>query len=652
MLFGITWEGALRTISQILSSGVAITAFSLLLFSLAYNLRERVVRAFILILLFVTIVFTTESIASSSQQSLVIEIMLKVKWVGIVLLPAAYLDFSDSLLTLTGRPSRGRRLWTVRLTYLFSLVLVVLIPLNVLVGSYVETSLPAPHLSRTPLTSVFAIYYVGVMIVAGTLLYRAYLRTITKTSRRRMIYLLAGATAAAVGTYPFLLFGFGLFSKFPAIFWILVSVSSLGVGGFLVVLAYSVAFFGVTWPDRIIKSRLFKWFLRGPFTASVTLALITIVRRFGMIWNNPYNAFVPIFMVGIIIFLEYVITLLAPFWEKLLFFGSDRKEIVQIKNLEENLLTRSDLSQFLEIVTATICDLLQVKGSFVAMMNGARLEILTTSGDDKAFRNIETSNELVQLSLQERAESNIDFFHWEEHLLIPLVYDDEQNGNLFLGLLGFPWDESREMDPEHLDSINLLTYRVGVALRDWHLQQQVMVSMASLQPQVALIQQLRAASSYNKTELLLQDIELPDEDFVAWVKDALSHYWGGPKLSESPLLRLRIVQSALKQYDGNPTNALRGILKTAIENIKPDGERRFTAEWILYNILEMKFLEGKKVREVATRLSMSEADLYRKQKVALEAISKAIIGMELATQSEDQISTSNNEVETNGSKNQ
>ncbi len=37
--------------------------------------------------------------------------------------------------------------------------------------------------------------------------------------------------------------------------------------------------------------------------------------------------------------------------------------------------------------------------------------------------------------------------------------------------------------------------------------------------------------------------------------------------------------------------------------------------WILYNILEMKFLEGKKVREVAMRLAMSEADLYRKQRV-------------------------------------
>jgi hypothetical protein len=177
---------------------------------------------------------------------------------------------------------------------------------------------------------------------------------------------------------------------------------------------------------------------------------------------------------------------------------------------------------------------------------------------------------------------------------------------------------------------------VTIALRDWRLQQQVFVSLESLQPQVALIQQLRAASSFNQQSVFLAETDLPDEDFVSWVKDALTHFWGGPKLTESPLLRLSIVQDALQEYDGNTTNALRAVLKSAIENIKPEGERRFTAEWILYNILELKFVEGRKVREVATRLAMSEADLYRKQRIALEEISKVIIGMEMAAREEEQ----------------
>ncbi|MGD8849890.1 MAG: hypothetical protein PVF18_09215, partial [Anaerolineales bacterium] len=47
-----------------------------------------------------------------------------------------------------------------------------------------------------------------------------------------------------------------------------------------------------------------------------------------------------------------------------------------------------------------------------------------------------------------------------------------------------------------------------------------------------------------------------------------------------------------------------------------------------YNILELKFLQGRKVRDVAVKLAMSEADLYRKQRVAIEAIAEAIADME------------------------
>jgi len=84
----------------------------------------------------------------------------------------------------------------------------------------------------------------------------------------------------------------------------------------------------------------------------------------------------------------------------------------------------------------------------------------------------------------------------------------------------------------------------------------------------------------------------------------------------------------VEDHEGNPTNALRAILRQAIERVRPEGERRFTAEWILYNILEMKFMEGHKVRDVAMRLAVSEADLYRKQRVAIEEVANAIIDME------------------------
>ena len=46
------------------------------------------------------------------------------------------------------------------------------------------------------------------------------------------------------------------------------------------------------------------------------------------------------------------------------------------------------------------------------------------------------------------------------------------------------------------------------------------------------------------------------------------------------------------------------------------------------DILEMKFMEGRKVRDIALRLALSEADLYRKQKVAIESVARIILEME------------------------
>ena len=113
------------------------------------------------------------------------------------------------------------------------------------------------------------------------------------------------------------------------------------------------------------------------------------------------------------------------------------------------------------------------------------------------------------------------------------------------------------------------------------------------------------------------------------MKDALSHYWGGPKFTHSPLLRLRIVSDTLSQADDDPTRALRLVLGQGIERLRPEGKQNFTApEWLLYNILEMRFVQGRKVREIADRLAMSESDLYRKQRVAIGQLARVLTEME------------------------
>jgi hypothetical protein len=185
------------------------------------------------------------------------------------------------------------------------------------------------------------------------------------------------------------------------------------------------------------------------------------------------------------------------------------------------------------------------------------------------------------------------------------------------------------LDHEELAVLHTLADRATAALEDRRLQREVFQALDRLLPQIEEIQRLRAsAQPSGAQDLAPTPSVIESAELTAMIKNALSHYWGGPKLTDSPLTRLRVVEQALRDHDGNTANALRAVLRQAIERIKPEGQRKFTAEWILYNILEMKFLQNRRVREVAMRLAVSEADLYRKQRTAIEQVARAIVAME------------------------
>lgn len=618
-----------QTLNDILTAGIAIMAFSLLLYALSFNLRDRVARSFAIILVSVVIVFTSEALQDNIDFMGLAGFFLRFQWVGIAYLPAAYLHLSDAVLVTAGRPSRGRRRIAVRLMYLLSTIFLILLALGLLVGPVVEGGEPAPHLQRTLWTEVFTVYYLAAMVWAWVNFTRAYRLMLTRSGRRRMLYLMAGATAPALGSYPYLLYGSPIAAQFPLAFWTTAMLVNLVVGALVVVMAYAVAFFGVSWPDRVIKSRLFKWIMRGPVTASVTLGVMTVVRRIGESFGVSYSAAVPVVMVACVLLMEHLITLIAPLWERFLFFGGDRQELVLLQNLEERLLTQSDLRQFLEAVLAAVRDNLQSSSAFVAALDDGMVTLLVNAG-----RNLPVQDQLGQVpKIIDQEDSLTREYLWGEYWIFPLRQRRADDQDLdttppLLGFLGVARNGLVNIEREQRQSILLLANRAALALEDRRLQRNVFRSIAQIQPQVELLQRLRAAGRYDSAQSLLTE-ELPeDSDMATWVKDALNHYWGGPKLTQSPLLKLRVVQQAAEDNEGNLSNALRSVLRRAVEQVRPQGERRFTTEWILYNILEMKFIEGRKVREVAAKLAMSEADLYRKQRVAVEAVARAILEME------------------------
>ncbi|GAB4480275.1 MAG: histidine kinase N-terminal 7TM domain-containing protein [Anaerolineales bacterium] len=630
----------LRTLNQLLTAGIAITAFSLLIYALSFNLRDRVTRSFAMILACVVIVSVGDALSSVASTREMRELWLRLEWIGIAFLPAAYLHFSDAVLTTTGRPSRGRRRLAVRLSYLVSLGFLATLPFSLLVGPLINAAKPAPHLQRTWLTDVFSFYYLLLSAIAWVNLVRAYRRTLTTASRRRMGYLLVGSLAPTLGSYPYLLFGSDFARQHTLIFWFTAVAGNVVVSFLLILMAYAVAFFGVPWPDRVVKRRLAKWILRGPVTASTVLAVTTIARRIGERYGMPYNAAVPFLMVGTLLILQHLITLTAPLWERILLIGNDRKDIERLQAIEERLLTRGDIRQFLEAILAAMCDLLQTDQAFIVTLAPTGMETLVTIGRVDYF---EKEDLAAQILTQIQLNHGDSYFAWGDFWLFPL-YSQSTEAEQLLGLMGAKCPKDERLDTEQAQALQILSQRAALILEDRLLQSQLFSSLEAFSPQMEWLQRLRALARYNSGASLtaaeeVDQVLLPSESMARWVKEALTHYWGGPRLSRNPLIKLRVVQQALNEHGDNPTNALRAILRRAIDQVKPEGERRFTAEWILYNILEMKFMEGKSVREVAKRLALSEADLYRKQRVAIEEVARAILEMEKQVATEEQNSS-------------
>jgi hypothetical protein len=190
-----------------------------------------------------------------------------------------------------------------------------------------------------------------------------------------------------------------------------------------------------------------------------------------------------------------------------------------------------------------------------------------------------------------------------------------------------PLDLSEEEDRR----LEELARQAAIALEDRRLQEDVFDAVEHILPEIDVIQRRRGAQRYvgSPPPPPLEGTLAADAEFFNQVKDALSHMWGGPKLTTSPLLRMAVVDQALRHHNGNAPKALRAVLVDAIAQLRPDGPHSLTAaEWLLYNILEMRFVKGERVRDIARKLAMSESDLYRKQRLAIEAVARMVVQME------------------------
>jgi hypothetical protein len=209
----------LRVVNEILVAGNAITALALLLYALTFNLRDRVARTFALIMGCVAVIGLTDILAATALGDQEIDAWLRLQWLGLAFLPATYLHFSDALLEATGRPSRGRRVWAVRLAYAGGLAAFLgAAQPGLLLGQAAEAG-GVPHLTAGIFFPLFLLFFFVTLAIAASGFWRAYQRSRTRTSRRRMRYLMLGAAGPVLIAYPFLTAGGPFLLQWPLVFW-------------------------------------------------------------------------------------------------------------------------------------------------------------------------------------------------------------------------------------------------------------------------------------------------------------------------------------------------------------------------------------------------------------------------------------------------
>jgi hypothetical protein len=424
----------------------------------------------------------------------------------------------------------------------------------------------------------------------------------------------------------------------PRFFWLVLLFGNIVVAVMFSLLTYYISYFGAVSPDRVVRVRLFKFMARVPLTAIIVLIVYISIPRAGSLLGLPVQTVQVIAIVGTIILMEWAIHAFKRPLERL-FQLTDEPEVRRIQQLSERVLTTRDLQQFLESVLASTCEVLRTPTAFVASLTSEGPKLEAVIGQLGKFEDVwsatdwqESWQALAQSNAENALEESGDFIIWQNYWIRPLY---NRHDEVLLGILGV---QSRADTPDLTEAeepiFEQLVEQVSNALEDRLLQQDVFASVEGLLPQVTALQKRRSAAAFGGTPALTGSADadsqlLSDPDFNTMVWDALSHYWGGPKLTKSPLVGLRVVQEALDENEGNATKALRVILAKAIEQQRPEGERNMTtAEWILYNILELKFVQGLRVRDVARRLAMSESDLYRKQRVAIENVARTISSME------------------------
>ena len=621
-------------INQILTAAIVIVSFSFLLYNLTHGQNNRITRTSSIVLACVTFAYTADVLIALEPDLSVYENTLRFQWLGIAILPAALMHLADALLDTTGLPSRGRRKVGIYFLYGVGLVFVVLATFTDSLVYFVHNmNLNTVSMLASSAFGIYILYSLSTTLLAYFTVQRAKRRCLTRDTRRRMAYLQYAMLTPMMSVFPFSIvinmWVPGTEQTLPTI--LLVNLTNIVVIMMLVFLSFPLSFFGSDTSEKIIKANLLQFFLHGPGTGSVALATILIFNPAIRVLGLRGNEFMPFAVVAAILMWQWGISIILPYLNRWLVYGRKNDETYhQLYSLSSRLLPRPELINQLTILLQSTCDYMRVNTAFIAKHTPYQFDLIATVGTTKP----KAESLLEAFELLQQDEGLTLVVRWQSFWILPL-YSQRTNGDTgeIMGIFGIQARaQTVDLTLDEQAVLSRLKKRAEHTLDDLNLQSELLVAIEGILPQMDKRDRRPTETEFLPMRpaqaLQALPIDEPNEEFIEAVRAALKHYWGGHGLTKSLLLELKIVQKHLES-EPNTASVLRAILLEAIEEQKPEGEAKSTdPEWVIYNILSLRYIQGLKVKDVAKRLAMSEADLYRKQRIAIEAVANALLQRE------------------------
>jgi len=628
-------------IYELLVSVALIVTFSLLAYIALHNWRNEIARALCILLASTVVIYGGDGLLSRALQPSTIQFLLRAQWLGIALIPAAYLHFSQALaVSYTDSAPQSQRQWLVWVGYGLSLLFFTLAFTTDLIvrGSHKDGMLT--QFNARPVFGGYLLFFLSSMAFTLRTILQVHQQVVAPALRRRLKYL--GATFAAPGLaiFPYLVVTGSAIQHSENFSLIFASLVTICVIGMIPVMSYSVAFQGLLVPDRLIKHDFIRWGLYGPVVGVTIILCFQLIPWLEYKFGLPGDTLITFAVMIMTVLMPILISRIRPYLDTLIYM-QDQPEMNYLRDLPRSTFTGADLRQLLENTLMVMCGALAVETGFVAGPGKGGYTVKALYGSRREVKRFVAEYPLTALIPQlerilPRDPTNPPpteaFLACGKFFLLPLRSPD----GVFMGALGVirnegVLQENGSLTLEARCMIDALAHQIELALATAEMQQRIFDTLRDLGPEMQSLQQLGTRLEKATPASLPSpeaDLSLQPQ-FWQLVKDALTHYWGGPKLSDSPLLGLRTVQRFLNAQGGSQTRALQAVLRQAINNLRPDDQLDPSAqEWLLYNLLELRFLQGKRNRDVAHRLAMSESDFYRKQRIAIEEVARQLVLME------------------------